>query len=135
MELRAEDSALPRHDADQVAHRAVDRAAHWIARAAAVRTRHEKANRRRLARLLKGPAGLRVTTAPTDQSCAHPGRSPRHRRARLTGPARALAMRDPLRLQVMAKLAGVGPAPAMRRSLGPVPPATRTQEPSPSAAC
>ncbi len=117
MELRAEDPAAPRRDADQVADLAVERAARWIARAAALRGRHEKANRRRLSRLLKDPAGLPVTMALTDEVM----RIGDERRAAATlqraaarSNPRALGVRDHVGLRALAKVSGAAPGPAMR---------------------
>ena len=61
------DGLTPAHDADAVADAAVARATAWLEVAQRVRTRREKANRRRLSRLLRDPAGLPVTMGLTDE--------------------------------------------------------------------
>jgi RHH-type proline utilization regulon transcriptional repressor/proline dehydrogenase/delta 1-pyrroline-5-carboxylate dehydrogenase len=107
----------PAHDADDLADVAVARAVRWLETADRVRTRRERANRRRLSRLLRDPAGLPVTMALTDEvmRIAEPSRAASTLAAAAhRSSTRALGVRDHLGLSALAAVASVTPAPAMR---------------------
>jgi RHH-type proline utilization regulon transcriptional repressor/proline dehydrogenase/delta 1-pyrroline-5-carboxylate dehydrogenase len=106
----------PLPDADAVVDRAVARAARWMSVAEHVRTRRERANRRRLTRLLRDPAGLPVTMALTDEvmriSDSERAAATLQSAARSSN-RRALGLRDHLGLTALARLSSVLPAPSM----------------------
>ncbi len=107
----------PRPDADDVVDRAVARAARWMTDAEGLRTRREKANRRRLTRLLKDPAGLPVTMALTDEvmRISDPARAAATLRAAASGSNRAaLGLRDHVGLRAVGRLSSVAPEPSMK---------------------
>ncbi len=107
----------PRPDADEVVDRAVARAARWMTDAEGQRTRRERANRRRLTRLLKDPAGLPVTMALTDEvmRISDPGRAAATLRAAAAGSNRAaLGLRDHVGLRAVGRLSALAPDPSMR---------------------
>lgn len=104
-------------DGDALADAAVARAARWMAAAEGLRTPRERANRRRLTRLLRDPAGLPVTMALTDEvmRIADPARASDTLRAAAAGSHRhALGLRDHVGLAVLARLSAWAPEPAMR---------------------
>jgi RHH-type proline utilization regulon transcriptional repressor/proline dehydrogenase/delta 1-pyrroline-5-carboxylate dehydrogenase len=81
------------------------------------RTRRERANRRRLTRLLKDPAGLPVTMALTDEvmRISDPGRAAATLRAAAAGSNRAaLGLRDHVGLRAVGRLSALAPDPSMR---------------------
>jgi len=107
----------PRPDADAVVDRAVARAARWMSEAEGLRTRRERANRRRLTRLLRDPAGLPVTMALTDEvmRIADPRRAADTLKHAAGGSnPRALGVRDHVGLTAVARVSGAAPGPAMR---------------------
>jgi RHH-type proline utilization regulon transcriptional repressor/proline dehydrogenase/delta 1-pyrroline-5-carboxylate dehydrogenase len=107
----------PRPDADAVVDRAVARAARWMTAAESQRTFREKANRRRLTRLLKDPAGLPVTMALTDEvmRISDPSRAAATLRSAAAGTnRRALSLRDHVGLQAVGRLSVMAPDPSMK---------------------
>lgn len=107
----------PGRDADGLADRSVARATRWIQEAEQVRTRRERANRRRLTRLLTDPAGLPVTMALTDEvmRIAEPTRAADTLGATAArSTTGALGARDHLGLVAVARAARSAPGPAMR---------------------
>ncbi len=107
----------PRPDADDVVDRAVARAARWMSDAEHHRSRREKANRRRLTRLLKDPAGLPVTMALTDEvmRISDPGRAAATlRSAAVSSNPRALGLRDHVGLRAVGRLSTIAPEPSMK---------------------
>ncbi len=106
-----------RPDADEVVDRAVARAARWMNAAQGQRTHREKANRRRLTRLLADPAGLPVTMALTDEvmRISDPPRAAATLReaADASNPA-ALGLRDHVGLQALRRISRVAPRSSMR---------------------
>lgn len=106
----------PGRDADAVVERAVARAGEWLTAAEGLRTRRERANRRRIARLLADPAGLPVTMALTDEvmRIADPRRAvDTLRSAAERATPRALGLRDALGLKLLGELARALPGPAV----------------------
>lgn len=117
MDTPVPDVPAPLPDGDEVVDRAVARASAWIAAAAGSRSRRERANRRRLSRLLRDPAGLPVTMALTDQvmRIPDPGRAAGTlREAAAHSRVRALGVRDHVGLAVLGQVSAVAPEPAMR---------------------
>ncbi len=117
MDISAFEPAPTRRDADAVVDRAVARAARWMEDAERHRSHREKANRRRLTRLLKDPAGLPVTMALTDEvmRISDPGRAAATLRAAAgSSNRRALGLRDHLGLSILAPISTLAPEPAMR---------------------
>ncbi|MCU0263678.1 MAG: bifunctional proline dehydrogenase/L-glutamate gamma-semialdehyde dehydrogenase [Candidatus Nanopelagicales bacterium] len=117
MDTSAVELPAPRPDADEVVDRAVARAARWMTDAEGQRTRRERANRRRLTRLLKDPAGLPVTMALTDEvmRISDPGRAAATLRAAAAGSNRAaLGLRDHVGLRAVGRLSALAPDPSMR---------------------
>ncbi len=111
------DGLTPAHDADAVADAAVARATAWLEVAQRVRTRREKANRRRLSRLLRDPAGLPVTMALTDEvmRIAEPTRAAATLATTAErSNARALGLRDHVGLTALARVARMAPASSMK---------------------
>ena len=111
------DLPTPLPDADAVVDRAVARAAGWMDDAERQRTRREKANRRRLTRLLKDPAGLPVTMALTDEvmRIADPGRAAATLRSAAAASNRhALGIRDHVGIAAVSRLSTIAPDPSMR---------------------
>jgi RHH-type proline utilization regulon transcriptional repressor/proline dehydrogenase/delta 1-pyrroline-5-carboxylate dehydrogenase len=111
------DLAAPRPDADQVVDRAIARASRWIAEADRVRTRREKANRRRLTRLLHDPSGIPVTMALTDEvmRISDPSRAATTLQSAAAGSnPRALGARDHVGLRLLAQVSRVVPGPSMK---------------------
>lgn len=111
------DLPAPRPDADDVVDRAIARASRWIDVAKGARTRRERASRRRLARLLRDPAGLPVTIALTDQvmRISDSARAVATLRATAAmSSVRALGPRDHLGLALLAQMSSALPEPAMR---------------------
>nr|MCU0264244.1 bifunctional proline dehydrogenase/L-glutamate gamma-semialdehyde dehydrogenase [Candidatus Nanopelagicales bacterium] len=107
----------PRDDADAVVDRAVARAARWMTDAEGQRTRREKANRRRLTRLLRDPAGLPVTMALTDEvmRISDPSRAAATlRAAAASSNPNALGVRDHVGLRAVGRLSALAPEPSMR---------------------
>ncbi len=106
----------PGRDADALVESAVARAGAWLTAAEGLRTRRERANRRRIARLLADPAGLPVTMSLTDEVMRIS--DPRQavdtlRQAALRANAKALGLRDSLGLKLLATVAGTLPGPAV----------------------
>ena len=117
MDITPAELPAPRPDADAVVDRAVARAARWMTDAEGQRTRREKANRRRLTRLLKDPAGLPVTMALTDEvmRISDPGRAAATLRSAAAGSnRRALGLRDHVGLQAVGRLSALAPDPSMK---------------------
>ena len=117
MDITPAEVPAPRPDADAVVDRAVARAARWMTDAERQRTRREKANRRRLTRLLKDPAGLPVTMALTDEvmRISDPGRAAATLRSAAAGSNRhALGLRDHVGLQAVGRLSALAPDPSMK---------------------
>lgn len=117
VDISAAEPAPTRRDADGVVDRAVARAARWMEDAERHRSHREKANRRRLTRLLRDPAGLPVTMALTDEvmRIPDPGRAAATLRAAAeSSNRRALGLRDHLGLRVLAPISKLVPEPAMR---------------------
>ena len=117
VDLTEVDLPAPRPDADAVVDRAVARAARWMGDAERQRTRREKANRRRLTRLLKDPAGLPVTMALTDEvmRISDPSRAAATlRSAAGSSNRRALGVRDHVGLQAVGRLSALAPDPSMK---------------------
>jgi RHH-type proline utilization regulon transcriptional repressor/proline dehydrogenase/delta 1-pyrroline-5-carboxylate dehydrogenase len=107
----------PRDDADAVVDRAVARAARWMTDAEGQRTRREKANRRRLTRLLRDPAGLPVTMALTDEvmRISDPSRAAATlRAAAASSNPQALGVRDHVGLRAVGRLSALAPEPSMK---------------------
>jgi RHH-type transcriptional regulator, proline utilization regulon repressor / proline dehydrogenase / delta 1-pyrroline-5-carboxylate dehydrogenase len=107
----------PSPDADSVTDAAVARATRWLEAAAPVRDRRERANRRRLTRLLRDPAGLPVTMALTDEvmRIAEPARAAATLSdAAALSNARALGVRDHVGLRALSRVARVAPRSSMR---------------------
>ncbi|MGV1005012.1 MAG: bifunctional proline dehydrogenase/L-glutamate gamma-semialdehyde dehydrogenase [Candidatus Nanopelagicales bacterium] len=106
----------PLRDADGVVDQAVERAAGWLAAAERTLTRREKANRKRISRLLEDPAGVPVTMALTDE-VMRIGDSKRAvgtlQAAAQDGNVKALGLRDDLGLKMLGQVAKVLPGPAM----------------------
>ncbi len=117
MDTSAIDLPDPLPDGDQVTDRAVARAARWLAQAERTRTMREKANRRRLTRLLRDPAGLPVTMALTDEvmRISDPTRAASTlQAAAASSNRRALGLRDHTGLQVLRQVSKVVPGPSMK---------------------
>ena len=111
------EETAPRPDADTVVDRAVVRAARWLSEAEQLRTHREKANRRRLTRLLHDPAGLPVTMALTDEvmRISDPARAGATlRRAAAASNPRALGVRDHVGLTALRGISPVVPAASMK---------------------
>ncbi|MGB7982987.1 MAG: bifunctional proline dehydrogenase/L-glutamate gamma-semialdehyde dehydrogenase [Candidatus Nanopelagicales bacterium] len=117
MDTDSLDLPATRPDADEVIDRAVARAARWMTAAQGQRTRREKANRRRLTRLLADPAGLPVTMALTDEvmRISDPARAAATLREAAGGsnPA-ALGVRDHVGLRALSRVSALAPASSMR---------------------
>ena len=111
------DLPTPLPDADTVVDRAVTRAARWLSESERLRTRREKANRRRLTRLLRDPAGLPVTMALTDEvmRISEPSRAGATlRTAAASSNVRALGMRDHLGLTALRYVTPALPSTSMK---------------------
>ncbi|HEX6888636.1 MAG TPA: bifunctional proline dehydrogenase/L-glutamate gamma-semialdehyde dehydrogenase [Candidatus Nanopelagicales bacterium] len=107
----------PLPDADRVVDRAVGRASRWMTEAEGLRTRREKANRRRLTRLLRDPAGLPVTMALTDEVMrisASSRAAATLRDAAASSNPRALGVRDHVGLRALAPISKLAPGPSMQ---------------------
>ncbi len=110
------DLITPLPDGDRVVDRAVARAARWMSRAEGLRTRRERANRRRLTRLLRDPAGLPVTMALTDEvmRISDPTRAAATLRAAAEhSNPRALGVRDHVGLRALSPISALAPRPSM----------------------
>ncbi len=117
MDTDSLDQPATRPDADEVVDRAVARAARWITAAEGQRTRREKANRRRLTRLLADPAGLPVTMALTDEvmRISDPSRAAATlREAAAASNPTALGVRDHVGLQALRRVSKRAPQSSMR---------------------
>lgn len=115
--MTANDLPAPLPDADEVVDRAVARAARWLGESEHLRTRREKANRRRLTRLLQDPAGLPVTMALTDEvmRIADPTRAAATLRAAASASnRRALGARDHTGLTALRPLSQIAPSTSMK---------------------
>ncbi|MCU0301260.1 MAG: bifunctional proline dehydrogenase/L-glutamate gamma-semialdehyde dehydrogenase [Candidatus Nanopelagicales bacterium] len=117
-DLRASSDLLtPLPDGDRVVDRAVARASRWMNEAEGLRTRRERANRGRLTRLLRDPAGLPVTMALTDEvmriSDSTRAAATLQSAAEGSNP-RALGVRDHVGLRAVAQVARLVPGPSMK---------------------
>jgi RHH-type proline utilization regulon transcriptional repressor/proline dehydrogenase/delta 1-pyrroline-5-carboxylate dehydrogenase len=117
VDINPAEPAAPLPDADAVVDRAVARAARWMTAAEGQRTRREKANRRRLTRLLKDPAGLPVTMALTDEVMRISDSSRAAatlRSAAASSNPQALGLRDHVGLRAVGRLSALAPEPSMK---------------------